>query len=176
MQVFVSPWNPEKRVTVISGTEGFGQLAATHALLDIPFGRVQLEGDVVFATFNDAFPVDTRNIFDPSEILLVVPEVAGGTVDGTPSATALQVGEGTPSPIAATAQPTTDPLVAITFTPTPTNTPEPTATPFIPPTPTGGGQTSPLVLGIIGVSVLIALVGGAYTVYSELRPKKKDTL
>ena len=172
MQVVISPWNPDRRITVLSGNEGFGQLAATNALLNIPFGRTQLEGDVVFASFNDAFPVDTRTVFEPTDIMAVVAQIEATAM---PSSTAIQVGPGTPSPIVATPLPTQPVLEAITFTPTVTNTPPPTATPFIPVTTGRTGQTSPLVLGIIGVSVLIALIGGAYTVYSELRPKKKDT-
>jgi hypothetical protein len=177
LQTFTSPWNEERRVTVLSGSEALGQLSASNALLNIPFGRSGLRGDVVFTTFNSAFAIDTRDIDAPIDLLTAIATVA----NEFPTQTPLLVGSSTPLPITPTITATPlDPLgVVEPLTPVPTTSPSPYPTVIIP-TPGGTGETGGTggpswVLLMIGVSVVIVIVGGVYTLYTELRPKKKDT-
>lgn len=173
LQVLASPWNVNKRLTIISGTEPLGQMAASVALLDAPFGRAALDGDVVFATFDNLSAVDTRTVFDPLDILSVVPEIVGAPAVGLPTTTPLLVGTSTGIPTSATPTSTIDPLIRVSPTPTDTATPFPTATSTVFTDATTPGNTGPdIVLILIGISVVIVIIGGAYTIYLEVRPKR----
>jgi hypothetical protein len=173
LQTFTSPWNAERRVMVLSGSEALGQLSASNALLNIPFGRSGLRGDVVFTTFNSAYAVDTRDVDDPTVIFNTI---AAMVQEVPPTQTAVVVGPSTPLPITPTITATVDPVGAFeSLTPVSTISPTPYPTVVPPPPPPNGGAGPSWVLLMIGISVVIVIVGGVYTLYTELRPKKKDT-
>jgi hypothetical protein len=185
LETIVSPWNPNRMILVLTGVGANGPSYAANALLSRNFGGLDLAGNVVFAGPNTVSPIDTRSVFEVTEILQ---EAVLSATEPTslPTETQRPVHTVTPGPTVTPAPTNTPgsatplPSTAIfTFTPLPTvSTALPTYPPFsteenplIPPEPEPPEWLNYLVIGTGGVVGLVVL-GGILRALTSRRRKK----
>lgn len=106
LQTLPSPYNANRSVLVVTGTNELGQTYAANALINRD-GNFNLAGNLVFVNENRSNSVDTRLIWDNSEIIDALPDVM-------PSVTP-QEASPTPQP-----SPTPNVVVSVTAEPIPT--------------------------------------------------------
>jgi hypothetical protein len=76
LESFASPFNPERTVLVITGTNDATQELAVSALATARFSFNELLGDVVFISEGASYPINSQTIAQAFEILQAVPLLA----------------------------------------------------------------------------------------------------
>lgn len=128
LQTIISPWEPTRRVLVITGTGEVGQKAAADALTSGQYSRTDFSGDVVFVSANSIYPINTASLENPAEIF-------SEGINGLETSSALD----------ASLTPFPEGLDSVTVTPGPTQTPTITRTPSQTPSPTSLFTTTPTI-------------------------------
>lgn len=179
LQTLESVYNPENAMMIISGTNETGQAIATNALLNRD-GLYNLFGNIVFATLERSTAVDTRTIYDNSEIIeeinnaVTAPSETPAPTDTpavasvTPQATPTLVLTPTPATVGQA-------IVAQTAQPAATNTPIPTLAPLDQSAFTAAPvERPPWIDTLIIVTVVAVNIAVFYGLFVFLRSRRRE--